>query len=261
MLFVSSNNINDIENFEYIYSPNNPINVSDYPNKKFIFGPHFSVFPEPKIQSIKGKNSIYVQPSIWVVNLWKNNILTNNLRIENLPFGVDTDRFKEDLNIPKTEVIFYVKRRENWEIDFTKEMLNKKNIQYHFFNYEQRYNEHHYLDVLKRSKYAVILGQHESQGFAYQEAMSCNVPLFVWGVKSLNQERGANYDDIYAETVGYFDERCGEVIYKITEFEDRFNLFLENLDKNKYKPREYIMENLTREICEQRMMDLFKSIE
>ena len=45
-------NINDINHYDIIYSPSEPIDVSKYPTKKFIFGPHFSVFPNHKINSI-----------------------------------------------------------------------------------------------------------------------------------------------------------------------------------------------------------------
>ena len=40
-------NINEINDFDIVYSPNNPIDASNYPSKKFIFGPHFSIFPNP----------------------------------------------------------------------------------------------------------------------------------------------------------------------------------------------------------------------
>ena len=32
--------------FDVVYSPSQPLNVEKYPDVKFIFGPHFSVFPE-----------------------------------------------------------------------------------------------------------------------------------------------------------------------------------------------------------------------
>ena len=51
----------DIPNYDVIYSPNNPIDTSQHPNKKFIFGPHFSIFPNQKLTGIRNihKNSIY----------------------------------------------------------------------------------------------------------------------------------------------------------------------------------------------------------
>lgn len=66
-------NENDIINYDIIYSPLNPINTSNFPNKKFIFGPHFSIFPDKKLIEINNiyKNSIYIQPSQWVCDMWK----------------------------------------------------------------------------------------------------------------------------------------------------------------------------------------------
>ena len=41
-------------------------------DKNFIFGPHFSVFPDSKVNQL-GHNSIYIQPSIWACNSWNKN--------------------------------------------------------------------------------------------------------------------------------------------------------------------------------------------
>ena len=52
------NNI-DLTQFDCVYSPTTPINVNKFPNIKFIFGPHFSVFPEKRhIDIITGNNVI-----------------------------------------------------------------------------------------------------------------------------------------------------------------------------------------------------------
>ena len=54
--------MNDIADYDLIYSPNNPIDTSKYPNKKFIFGPHFSVFPDNKLLNINNVHST----SFWI---------------------------------------------------------------------------------------------------------------------------------------------------------------------------------------------------
>ena len=60
----------NLSQFDAVFSPCDPIDVSKYPNTVFIFGPHFSVFPESnKLSIIKNQNSIYIQPSEWVVKL------------------------------------------------------------------------------------------------------------------------------------------------------------------------------------------------
>ena len=43
----------DISSFECVISPCEPIDVSKYPNMKFIFGPQFSVFPDNRLVIIK----------------------------------------------------------------------------------------------------------------------------------------------------------------------------------------------------------------
>ena len=51
--------IADIDDFNIIYSPTDPIDTSKYPTKKFIMGPHFSVFPdENKLKTPNSKNPI-----------------------------------------------------------------------------------------------------------------------------------------------------------------------------------------------------------
>ena len=246
----------DLSQFNAIYSPCIPIDVSLYPITKFLFGPHFSIFPDEKVLSIKGKNTIYLQPSEWAVNAWKINSICNDLTILPLPFGVDTEKFKELKPIrERNKVFLYTKHRSHDDIHKIEQILQNKNIEYKRFNYGERYNEYEYLEYLQDSKYGIILDAHESQGFALQEALSCNVPLFVWSVQSMNQVVTANFDnfeDIPATTIPYWDKRCGEFFYQWEEMESIFDLFLSKLEI--YEPRQYIIENLSMEVCEQKML-------
>ena len=242
-----------VDKFNYIYSPTLPINQDLYKDKNFIFGPHFSVFPDSKVNQL-GHNSIYIQPSIWVCNSW--NMNNNKLKIYDCPFGVDTDRFCEN-NYERDKVFIYFKRRNPQELEYLKEFLSKKCLNYRIFNYEQSYNEGEYLDYLQKSKYGIILDAHESQGFAIEEALSCNVPLLVWNIRYMSQEFKSNYGEIPATSIPYWDERCGEYFYEKDELESIFNKFISNIERKEYKPREYVLENLSMEVCEKRFMKLF----
>ena len=259
---INHNNLDNINlnDFDCVYSPSVPFDVSLYPNTKFIFGPHFSVFPELHQMNIINKsNVIYIQPSKWVVELWKYFPHCKNIKIISLPFGVETNKFNEIKPfIDRTKVFIYCKRRDPNELNLIKKILSDRNIEYKIFDYLQKYNENEYINYLQNSKYGVWLDAHESQGFALQEALSCNVPLFVWNIKSMKQEYGSSYNDIPATTIPYWDERCGEFFYNTTELEDRFNLFLSKLET--YKPREYILENLSMEVCEKKLIEVIQNI-
>ena len=52
-----------------------------------------------------------------------------------------------------------------------------------------------FFNYLQNSKYGIWLDAHESQGFALQEALSCNVPLLVWNISSMNQEYNSTYNN------------------------------------------------------------------
>jgi hypothetical protein len=253
------NNIN-LNEFDCVYSPNMPIDVSLYPNTKFIFGPHFSVFPDLHQMNIINKsNSIYIQPSKWASEVWENHSYCKNIKIKSLPFGVETNKFNEIKPfIDRTKVFIYCKRRDPNELNLIKQFLNDRNIEYKIFDYLQKYNENEYINYLQNSKYGIWLDAHESQGFALQEALSCNVPLFVWNIKSMKQEYGSSYNDIPATTIPYWDERCGEFFYNSNEIKDKFNLFLSKLET--YKPRIYILENLSMEVCEKKLIELIENI-
>jgi hypothetical protein len=109
---LSNYNLND---FDCVYSPSNPIDVSLYPNTKFIFGPHFSVFPDDRLLPIQDKQEkvIFNQLSTWVVNVWKTFDICKNMRLECIPFGIDTLKFHEKKPIQEREkVLIYIKHRD-----------------------------------------------------------------------------------------------------------------------------------------------------
>ena len=74
----------------------------------------------------------------------------------------------------------------------------------------------------------------------------------------MNQEYGNNYSDIPATCIPYWDERCGESFKNINELPDKFNKFMNSLKD--YKPREYILENVSIEKCEKIFTDLVNKI-
>ena len=261
-------NIIDIEkeipNYDVIYFPVRPYDTSRFPNKRFIFGPHFSVFPDNRLFAINNRfqNAIYIQPSKWATKTWVDMTASRILPIKQFAFPVDTERFSSaDTHLSpfsKTKVFIYFKSRDPNELKYVEKMLLKLNsenvVEYKVFDYRKRYNEEDYLLWLKQSKYGIWVGCHESQGFALEEALSCNVPLLVWNVKSMNQEYGSRYADIPATSISYWDERCGEYFYKECEFVEKYNKFISKLST--YKPREFVLENLSVEVCGERFKEL-----
>ena len=109
---------------------------------------------------------------------------------------------------------------------------------------------------MQTCKYGIILDAHESQGFAIEEALSCNVPLLVWSAQTMNQEDGSNYNSIPCTSIPYWDSKCGEYFHHLSELPAAFQTFQEKLTTDQYNPRQYILETLSTEKCAERFMEL-----
>ena len=95
-ILLATNNKNKQTELVDIFLKHSSRHKLQFPNKKIIFGPHFSVFPDNKLSYINNNlnNSCYIQPSDWVTNLWKHFNADNILPIKTISFPVDTIRFK-----------------------------------------------------------------------------------------------------------------------------------------------------------------------
>ena len=118
------NNLNDINNYDIIFSPCHPIDTSKYPDKQFIFGPHFSVFPDNRLMYINNlhNNSIYIQPSEWVCKLWRSFNAENIIPLKSFAFPVNTEKFN-DLGKERSKVFIYHKRRKPEELNYIESFL------------------------------------------------------------------------------------------------------------------------------------------
>jgi hypothetical protein len=256
--------LGDILNYDIVYSSADMINTAQYPNQKFIFGPHVSMDPY-QLHSLENhihKNSVYIQPSEWVAQWWKSLGCEQFLPLKAFPFPVDTDKFcpNPETTIQTRENIFiYFKGRDPAELSKVIDFLSSQQItNYHIFSYRERYKESDYLTYLTTCKYGIILDAHESQGFAIEEALSCDVPLLVWSAKTMNQEYGSRYQPIPCTSIPYWDSRCGEYFHDFAELPFAFQTLQTKLDKESYNPRQYILDTLSTERCAERFMELIK---
>jgi len=194
---------------------------------------------------------LYIFNQVWI------NMGIKHIPVLSLPFPVDTYKFNSLNNSNRDKVFVYFKRRNPQEIHMLESFLKMKNITYKIFDYVKKYEEENYLNYLQHSKFGIFLDAHESQGFAIEEALSCNVPLLVWNTKTMNQEYGSSYGYVPCTTIPYWDERCGEFFYDIKELEEIYNTFISKL--NTYKPRQFILENLSVEKCSEKLVNLINN--
>jgi len=174
------------------------------------------------------------------------------------PVGIDTELWHPDPAEQKTiDVLLYDKVRwehekfEEYLINPIRSLLRTQGRSAIEFRYGF-YREEDFRKALAQCKTMIFLCEHETQGIAYQQALSCGVPIFAW-------DRAGYWEDpnYYPQrvkfapvsSVPYWDERCGGKFADAAGFCRGWEEFWEDAEAQRYRPRDYILENLTLEKC------------
>jgi hypothetical protein len=122
------------------------------------------------------------------------------------------------------------------------------------------YTEQEYGSLLGRSKGMIFPCEHESQGLAYQECLSSDVPILPWDQgQCLDPNRFAwGQPNIAATSMPYFDGRCGGRSVGVKDFDEKLSLFIEKIDASAYNPRDFVLENLSVKGCSERFLPFFE---
>lgn len=184
------------------------------------------------------------------------------------PTGIDTDKWQPSANNKEFDFLIYDKIRWEYEhytkhlLEPIKTILQRRGLNFHMIHYG-KYNHEELADKLRKSTAVIFLCEHETQGLAYQQILSCNIPILAW-------DRGDFWQDPYyypnkvqygpVSSVPYWDERCGMKFKNINDFEVKLYEFLQNSLESTFNPRSYILENLTLEKCAQAYLKIVNSL-
>ncbi|GGD53020.1 glycosyltransferase family 1 protein [Erythrobacter arachoides] len=189
-------------------------------------------------------------------------------RVEAWPVGIDTSGWSPSNLTPEYDVLVYDKIL--WDYESTKprvvtpilDELRSRSLRVAVIRYGS-YEEENYRSLLARSRSMVFLCEHETQGIAYQQALSCGVPLLAWDQGGPWLDPSYFPDKVVFEpisSVPYFDSRCGERFASAEDFPAALHGFLTKLDAGAYDPRAFVLENLTLEACARRYVEIADSI-
>lgn len=168
------------------------------------------------------------------------------------PAGVDTDLWRPSTVAPRDNVVLvYDKirwRRDEYESTLLApifETLRAAGLDARHLRYGQ-YREDDYRALLAEVKAMVFLCEHETQGFAYLQALASGVPIIAW-------DRGGDWQDpeYYPHrvrfspvtSVPYFDSSCGERFASPADFGTAFSRFWPRVLAGEYRPREFVTQH------------------
>tara|TARA_B100000287_G_scaffold242654_1_gene228108 strand:+ start:587 stop:1435 length:849 start_codon:yes stop_codon:yes gene_type:complete len=225
-----------------------PVNVTE----EMLLGPNLFVLPNDISPLFWQTKRNLVTPSEWVKNKYESQLGTGH-NINVWPAGINTDKFKPgvDWSLSKTnDCMIYFKNGLEEQKQELIDILKKKNLSYQEITYGN-YNEEYFIELTQASKFCVALTSTESQGIAYLEILSMNVPIYTVDKTVWDDRPGISFP---ATSAPYGDGRCG---VKTSDGFSCFDLFLNYL--HSFKPREYILENFTLEKCAYEYLSLLEN--
>lgn len=234
----------------------NKIIKSENKNKKILIGPLYNIEQDLEINNLTAQYP-YIKKLV-ASNIAKTNTIEidSSFDINNAivcPSGIISEKkVLENLEISNRDnmCLVYFKKRNQEELDELLKFLKLKKQKYKLFEYG-KYRSKDLISNAKKSNFGLILNGTESQGFAIQELMSCNLPLLVWDQK-------INYYEhlkLSGSTVTIWDERCGKIVNELDELIEIFDSFKNNL--NLFNPAEIVLEQLTFEQFNENLKLLF----
>jgi hypothetical protein len=152
----------------------------------------------------------------------------------------DHDHFEQTLIQPIRDEL------DNWRLSFIE-------IRYGFYREEDLFRS------LQLCRGMIFLCEHETQGIAYQQTLASGVPILAWDRGGICRDpyllgRGVNFGPV--SSVPYWNVRCGIKFPDLASFHERFEEFWEGVQRGRFSPRNYILENLTLENCARRYVEL-----
>jgi hypothetical protein len=122
------------------------------------------------------------------------------------------------------------------------------------------HGEHHmfspadYRAQLDRAAVGVFLSSFETQGLALAEAWSMDVPTLVWDPRAPAQWRGRTFAS--RSSAPYLTPATGRLWRTIDELEPVLRRALADLAT--FRPREWLIANMTDAICSARLLDIIR---
>lgn len=180
------------------------------------------------------------------------------------PTGIDTESWTPVGQSPRYDFLIYNKIDHLAYRDSLLKpilsILEKKGLSYQLITYGT-YNQEELKTKLALCRSAIFLSRSETQGFAYQQILATDTPVLAWDKNEYWEDPSyyphkVKYQPVSA--VPYWDDRCGLKFRGMNDFGDQLERFLNTLGN--FKPRDFIMENLTLERCAEKYIKIYNEV-
>jgi len=148
---------------------------------------------------------------------------------------------------------FLIYDKVRWEYErYEKELIEpiRQELRRRGFSFREirygYYEEEDYRKALQECRAMIFLCEHETQGFAYLQALSCDVPVLAWDRGGFWQDPSYFPDRVKfsgVSSVPYWDDRCGGKFTVPSGFSKALDDFEERRNHGALQPRKFVVEN------------------
>ena len=166
-------------------------------------------------------------------------------RISVWPAGVDDDYWKPSGRGTRDTILIYEKRMPALGRELLAKLQERaKRVEILHYGEKRRdkYKLYEFRNALDRASCCVMLTLDEPQGLAASEAWSMNVPTFAFRAEKVKDH----------DTIPYLTPATGQYW---SSFEELLVL-LGGLSKAQYRPREWVLQHMTDEICARKLLEI-----
>lgn len=254
-------------------NPSYPIGVAGYthildrwslPNP-VVLGP--GLFDHPKLRPDLMKDPRFVRyivPCQWMMDLFAK---TYGDRCGVWFAGLDMSEWPDLSSGPK-DLDFIVYDKIRWDIEPMRARLrapieaelDRRGLSWERLVYKH-YDHAQYRALLRRARGLIFLCEHETQGLAYQEALTANVPVLAWDSGVWHDPLRFDFGDdvVPASSVPYFrDGVTGERFRDASDFGAALDRFVAPARRASFTPRRYVEENLALSVSARAYLDLYR---
>jgi hypothetical protein len=213
--------------------------------KRLFAGPNIVVFSSDADSILASPEiDMVVTPCDWVIDMYLEDHPSLRGRCYAWPAGVDTGYWKPCADVERDRILIFEKQVKGpvGPVEPYAEYLRGLGHRVSILRYGS-YTHAEYLRELQKSNLMIGFVTDESQGIAWAEAWSTDVPTLIWS-NSSNVYRGRRYR---CTTAPYLHSENGLSFTDMDDFRQKFTQWREI--PNQFSPRAWTLANMSDEVC------------
>jgi len=225
--------------------------------RRLLAGPNILEFPSDHPDLIGAAEvDVCITPAPPTARLYEKDLPRLAGRVRPWPAGVDTEYWSPHGERSDRTVLIFLKENKGpvGPIDPYVEFIERKGYHVEVIRYGS-YLPADYREHLRRCAMMVGFVTEESQGIAWTEAWSTDVPTLLWNQRTATfnhpRFRGVPFP---TTTSPYLTRDTGLFFFSYDEFEGVFAQW--ERERSSFRPRQWVLENMSDEVCARLLCDI-----